>query len=136
MSPKQNAAKKNSSKAIIVEDLTKAEYLILKNVQQHHFHEEIIELRKLDQTKLEKNTELKANTKRLKQTSSIQRLDPFLDASGLVRVGGRIRRSDLSLQEKHPIILPKNSHITTLVIRHYHDAVQHQGRLLTLNEIR
>ena len=136
MSPKQNAAEKNSSKAIIVEDLTKAEYLILKNVQQHHFHEEIIELRKLDQTKLETNTELKAKAKRLKQTSSIQRLDPFLDASGLVRVGGRIRRSDLSLQEKHPIILPKNSHITTLVIRHYHDAVQHQGRLLTLNEIR
>ena len=132
MSPKQNAVEKNSSKAIIVEDLTKAEYLILKNVQQHHFHEEIIELRKLDQTKLEKNTELKAKTKRLKQTSSIQRLDPFLDASGLVLVGGRIRRSDLSLQEKHPIILPKNSHITTLVIRHYHDAVQ--GRLL--NEIR
>ena len=136
MSPKQNAAEKNSSKAIIVEDLMKAEYLIQKNVQQHHFHEEINELQALDRTNLEKITEAKAKIKRLKQTSSIQRLDPFLDASGLVRVGGRIRRSDLWLQEKHPIILPKNSHITTLVIRHYHDAVQHQGRLLTLNEIR
>ena len=79
---------------------------------------------------------MNAKMKKLKQTSSIQRLDPFLDESGLARVGRRIRRSDLSIQEKHTIILPKSSHITTLVIRHYYDEVQHQGRLLTLNEIR
>ena len=77
MSPKQKAAEKNSSKAIIIEDLTNPECLILKNVQQHHFHEEIIELWKLDQTKLENNTELKAKTKKLKHTSSTQHLHPF-----------------------------------------------------------
>ena len=133
---KQNAAEKSISKSILVEDLAQAEHLILKIVQQHHFREEIINLRRRNEAASEKSIETNAKMKKLKQTSSIQRLDPFLDESGLVRVGGRIRRTDLSIQEKHPIILPKSSHITTLVIRHYHDEVQHQGRLLTLNEIR
>ncbi|XP_060570099.1 uncharacterized protein LOC132728485 [Ruditapes philippinarum] len=37
---------------------------------------------------------------------------------------------------KHPIILPKESHVTELVIRHCHLRVNHQGRGMTSNEIR
>ena len=72
----------------------------------------------------------------IKRTSSIYRVDPFLDR-GVIRVGGRLRRADLSEEVKHPYILPRKSHVTTLVIRHVHETLGHAGRghvLATLRE--
>ena len=37
---------------------------------------------------------------------------------------------------KHPMILPKKCHVSDLVIRHCHEKVGHQGRGMTINEIR
>ena len=37
---------------------------------------------------------------------------------------------------KFPVVLPKKSHITDLIIKHCHNQVEHQGRGTTLNEIR
>ncbi|XP_041471862.1 uncharacterized protein LOC121421266 [Lytechinus variegatus] len=37
---------------------------------------------------------------------------------------------------KHPIILPKRSHLSNLVALHYHQRTAHQGRNLTINAIR
>lgn len=53
-----------------------------------------------------------------------------------MRVGGRLRRSSLTTQEKNPIIIPKKSHVTTLLIDHFHKEVKHQGRLFTEGAIR
>ena len=130
------ASEKESSKSVLVEDLEQAEYTVLKNVQRHHFQAEITVLRKLKDGQFVNKTETRTRNQNLKRVSSIQRLDPFIDEHGIIRVGGRIRRADVTFEEKHPVILPKNSHVTTLIIRHYHETVQHQGRLLTLNEIR
>lgn len=63
--------------------------------------------------------------------SDIDRLDPFLDQYGVLRVGGRLSRSSLETQEKHPVLLPKNHHLSVLVVRHYHEKVHHQGRQIT-----
>lgn len=68
--------------------------------------------------------------------SSFAKLDPFIDENGLIRVGGRIRRADLGDQEKHPLILPAGHHVTTLLVRHYHDKVAHQGRHFTEGALR
>lgn len=38
--------------------------------------------------------------------------------------------------EKNPIILPKDSHISLLLIRHHHEQVEHQGRHLTEGAVR
>lgn len=72
----------------------------------------------------------------LKSQSSIYKLNPFVDDEGIVRVGGRLKHADLPFAIKHPAILPKKSHMSTLVIRHNHEMVQHQGKGITLNEIR
>ena len=53
-----------------------------------------------------------------------------------MRVGGRFRFANLESASKHPVILPKASHITSLIICHYHKRTNHQGRGITLNEIR
>ena len=50
----------------------------------------------------------------LRKTSSLHKLDPFLDRDGIMRVGGQIRKADLSEALKNLIILPKSSHVTNM----------------------
>ena len=72
----------------------------------------------------------------MKKSSSLYRLDPFIDGEGLLRVGGRIRNADLPDDVKHPYILPRKSHVTELIVRHYHQQVKHQGRGINHGAIR
>ena len=44
--------------------------------------------------------------------------------------------AQLPEEQRFPALLPKESHVTTLVIRHFHEKIKHQGRGMTLNEIR
>ena len=74
--------------------------------------------------------------KRALKGSQFYALDPFIDANGILRVGGRLRRAELDYGEKHPAILPKDHHVSVLVIRHYHKEVHHQGRQITSGKIR
>ena len=72
----------------------------------------------------------------LKKCGSLYRLDPFLDSNGILRVGGRLRRAIVSENVKHPVILPRKSHITYLILKHCHEETQHQGYGMTHNEVR
>ena len=45
------------------------------------------------------------------------------------------KRSTLSVRAKHPVILLRDSHVTRLNFRCYHEKVQHQGRYITVNEL-
>lgn len=38
--------------------------------------------------------------------------------------------------DKNPILIPKKHHIAVLLIRHFHESVYHQGRLITEGKIR
>ena len=55
---------------------------------------------------------------------------------GLLKVGGRLRHSSLSDDMIHPVVVPKNSHVGNLIIKHCHVCICHQGKGMTLNEIR
>nr|XP_022908846.1 uncharacterized protein LOC111420154 isoform X2 [Onthophagus taurus] len=70
------------------------------------------------------------------RSSSLFRLSPFIDGKGFLRVTGRLRFSNLDWNEKHPIILPKDSPITILLIDKHHRATLHGGTQLTLSSIR
>ena len=63
------------------------------------------------------------------------RLKPILE-DGVIRVGGRLDRSHLSYDAKHPIILPGKHPVTELIIRHYHHRNGHVGTNQVLAEIR
>ena len=73
-----------------------------------------------------------------KQTKkNLHKLDPFLYKDGLLRVGGRLKSSTSPFEIKHPLIMPKNSHMTVLLIRQFHHGKQHhQGYGMTHNAIR
>lgn len=65
--------------------------------------------------------------------SSIAQLAPYVDQNNVVRVGGRLRFSSVSHDAKHPILLPRISHLTDLLIRHYHLSFLHGGPKLILS---
>ena len=64
------------------------------------------------------------------------KLDPLLDDHEIIRVGARISQSRMEHKLKHSILLPKNGHITSVIIDYYHRRVGHGGRAMTINEIR
>ena len=74
--------------------------------------------------------------KSIPKNSSLKTLSPVLDMQGLLRVGGRLSNAGMETGEKTPIIIPGNSHIATLLVRHFHELVQHQGRHFTEGSIR
>ncbi len=123
--------RRESQPRLTVEDLKLAETLIIKTTQSEAFGQEI---HKLTGIKTEG-----PNTRRnhqLKKASPLYKLDPFVDDNGILRVGGRLRRANLSDDHKFPIILPKNNYVSKLIVRDIHVSVKHQGRGITLNEIR
>lgn len=59
-------------------------------------------------------------------------LRPFIDSNGLLRVGGRLRHGDLSSSQRQPILLTKGSHLSLLIVRHWHLVTCHSGpRVIT-----
>ncbi len=113
-----------------------AKIVIIKAVQSDVFAEEIDALKRRDSKEAESRNQLKER-RRLLRKSNLVRLDPFLDRDGILRVGGRLNRSSLTFEEKHPILLPKKHHLSQLIIRHYHEkVVHHQGRQITHGAVR
>ena len=52
------------------------------------------------------------------------------------RCGGRLQHADLSQSERNPIILPREHHLTELIVLRAHDKMYHNGTKETLTEIR
>lgn len=102
-----------------LQEMNAAETCILKFTQKCYFKDD---LKKLEGDNHKKYTPL-------------LNLDPFLQ-DGLIRVGGRLAKSSLSEDEKHPVVLPKQSAVTTLVIRDVHERLAHSGRNHVLASVR
>lgn len=107
-------------KNLTCDDLTKAETEIVKFCQKQGFKEEVTMLKE---------------QQRVKKGSSLYKLNPVLQ-DGVMRVGGRLNHAAMPDDSKHPAILPKNSHITQLVLRHIHDITAHSGRNHMLAQLR
>ena len=60
----------------------------------------------------------------------------LFEQDGLLRCAGRFKRSALPYSSKFPILLPKNHHVTDLIILHCHSIVSHNGTNETLAELR
>ena len=88
---------------IMVDHIERAQNMIFKMVQYQSFENEI--------------RSLKCNTRMVSKSSCLFKLDPFLDSNGLLRVGGRLKKSMLGINEMHPAILPKGKLITEAIVR-------------------
>lgn len=119
---------------VTVEIMSKAEQLIIKAVQNEASSHELSRLQ--NQPKPSRTEEPRVKNKELKNSGSIYRLDPLVENQGMLRVGGGMKAASISDDAKHRIILPTEGHVSWLIARCLHETANHQGRGLTLNEIR
>ena len=102
--------------------LQEAGNAIIKLVQNKHFKNEVQKIRQKEGS--------------LGRENQIPTLNTFMDKHSIARVGGRIRRLGFSDECKYPIILPKKSKVTDLIVQWCHYITVHSGREMNLNEIR
>ena len=77
---------------------------------------EIITLVENKQIKVENQTEERV----FWQWKSLSTLNPSIDKHGIIRVDGRLRRSELNNECRHPRILPKKRNVTDLIVQWCH----------------
>lgn len=75
------------------------------------------------------------NEKKILRRSPILKLNPFLCTDNLLRVGGKLRNSALSYNEKHPIIIPSKHHLSNLLIDECHIKTLHGGVQLMMGNL-
>ena len=68
------------------------------------------------------------NHKKVSNSSPLITLSPFLDSKGCIRVGGRLRKSFLSYNEKHPFVISKYIHFSKLLMQQAHLKSLHGGQ--------
>ena len=56
----------------------------------------------------------------------LQRLNPFINKEGILRVEGRLSQAPMAFAQKHPIILPKFP-VTLRIIDHEHKVSMYSG---------
>ncbi|XP_071834278.1 uncharacterized protein [Apostichopus japonicus] len=105
-----------------LQELKEAELAVIKYVQQKAFHEELHLLRQKKVSKLWSN-------------NAFNKINPVLH-DGVLRVGGRLRNAPVAYDEMHPIILPSNDRVTSLIIIHHHLLVGHSGSGMTWSSLR
>ena len=111
--------KKTNYLPLTVDDLLLAEEAIVRFVQKKHYSSELAALK----------------SGGVKKSSQLYKLDPIA-IDDVLRVGGRLSRSALPVETKHPAILPKESHVSKLILQHVHNKVGHRGRNHMLSTLR
>lgn len=118
----QNCQRKHekSTGSISSDDLKQAEVRLVSLVQKREFAKDIKDLRSGE----------------VSRQSQVKSLCPFVDKTGLLRVGGRLTNSNLNFDKKFPILLPGNHRLTRLIIASYHLKYLHVGPQTLLFTIR
>ena len=94
------------------EEIKKAKREVVAMVQKETFPQELKDL--------EAGRQVKAS-------SNIVKLKPMIKNDGVLRVGGRIARAPISPDIMNPMILPRNHHVSTILIRYVHERNGHCG---------
>ncbi|XP_013403245.1 uncharacterized protein LOC106168647 [Lingula anatina] len=117
------------SSTIGVRDIEEAELKIVRWLHKGIYNAEVTQL------SMAESGSTRSRVKLLPRSRSLYKLDPFLE-DGVLRVGGRLARANIPEHTKHPIILPRKCHVTTLVIREAHATLGHAGRNHVLASLR
>jgi len=102
-------------------ELDEARLCWIRIVEAVHFKRELASLK---------------SDKSLPARNILTKLNPRLNESGILRVGGRLRHADIAYDARHPMILPGTSHLTRLIIEACHRRTMHGGVQLTLSSLR
>ncbi|KAK0145550.1 Ribosome-binding protein 1 [Merluccius polli] len=106
--------KTRPNESTMLEETEDAELFVIHVVQEEAFSEEVKSRNQRKEVHENKSTKM-------------HKLSPFMDSRDILRVGGRLTQAALHPHVKHTAILPKGHHVSRLLIKHYHEKVQHQG---------
>ena len=70
------------------------------------------------------------------KSSSIHKLDVFVDMRGILGAGGRLKNSFMNCSLKYPILLPRKDEVTNIIANGFHQKFAHGGRGFNLNCLR
>ncbi|XP_035207870.1 uncharacterized protein LOC118182603 [Stegodyphus dumicola] len=101
--------------------MKKAEEFLIRHAQLTAFNSEITALRR---------------GKPIPAQSKLKGLEPFLDDNSLLRVGGRLKNSNLLFDCKHQLILPPTHRVTVLIFEYFHKKYLHIGAQGLLHQVR
>ena len=110
---------------LMISELEAAETEIIRHVQEQHYEQEISQRKEM----------ISECHVRVKRTSRLRKLNPMME-NGLLKVGGRLKRSTLDHDMKHPVILPNTGHVPKLIVEDIHRRLGHQGREHVLGTLR
>lgn len=99
-----SGVKNTDSEEAVMDDTAQATRRLFQFIQDESFRDGIALLKK----------------KLLPNSNNLIALSPWLDEDGILRVGGRLKNSNLSFEARHQILLPKNHKVTELIIKQCH----------------
>ena len=106
-----NKALKRKQPLLDTSLMEEAKNIIIKMVQKRSFNVEFKWLMSMeDKTWV---------NKALERRSKISRLNRFLDKDGIIGVRGKLENGFINNNCKHPIFLPNDAKVATLIIQHY-----------------
>ena len=105
---------------LTVDEIEKSEAVIFKLTQKEEFQCDVKELTK---------------NLSVKQNSRLIQLTPFLDSDGILRSQGRLSKSSLEFETKHPIIISAKHWAIKLFLENQHRINYHQGVEFLRNQI-
>ena len=96
---------------LTVQEIRDAEFDLIRQCQRDAFPEEVCALKR---------------GRAIPSSSALISLQPQLDEAGIMRCGGRLRYADhLPPDTRCPVILPKTSRVTSLIIKRSHESLGH-----------
>ena len=104
-----------------------AESLWIKEEQEIHFSKELDYI---------KNSKTVTKTKKNEAGNLVKQWSLFLDEQGILRCRGRFQYAEMDYDTKYPILLPKESCLTTLIIADRHIYLNHAGTKQTFVQVR
>ena len=95
-----------------VQEIQAAETLLVRLHQETHFSKELADLKR---------------DAHVGRDSRLAHLTPFLDSSGLIRIGGRLKAAGLPFSQTHPPVLSKGTGLARCIVTFLHSFHRHPG---------
>lgn len=123
-----NYDNKHFSPDLTAEDLLQAKNILIRMEQKKWYPSEMKYLKK------HSRNDIKLDVKR---SSPIYKLSPYIDENNLLRIRGRLDIAEcISPATKRPVILPRESYLSLLIVEDFHRSYQHRNHETVINEIR
>ncbi|XP_058816367.1 uncharacterized protein LOC131679651 [Topomyia yanbarensis] len=114
---------------LIQQEFVKAEYYLFRLAQSFAYADEIVILMR--------NRSLEGPKREISRNSALFNKCVVLDENDVLRIRGRAQNSPfIHYDAANPIVLPRDHHITRLIIADVHNRFNHQNHQTIINELR